>query len=905
MTYAAESFSGFFRRSLFAINANDANLQHINALIAQPVDIRSVNQLVQGYLDILPVEQALRRARRDLLMVLAERDISGQASLDEICLAMTGFAEIVTQSALAQASDEMSEQFGIPRNAAGEPIDLLAIGMGKAGAYELNVSSDLDLVFLFRESGQTDGLNRQGEPAQRGAISVTEFYHKVARRAISLLAETTGDGFVFRIDTRLRPNGDSGPLVCNFAALEDYLHVQGREWERFAWLKGRIIGRTPFGNANTAQADEQQLTELVQPFVFRRYLDYQIFAALRNLHDLIQQEARKRDAGRADGFDVKLGRGGIREIEFIAQLFQIVRGGKDRGLRHRSTLKTLGRLAKRGILEPDEAEQLTQAYTLLRRTEHMLQYREDQQTHFLPLDPIRRAEVAAMLGLPVNEFTSSLANVRALVKRVFDALLAPDEPVTVQADGQTSPAIVIDPEAQAEQERLIQIMREGARYRAAQPDAQQAIDDMMQIAQARQMTRVCLIRLISLLETICRRPGYLALLAQYPQAFARVLAILEESEWAASYLTRHPVLLDELIDGNLNETPDFTQWHAQLAEELAATTLDGEPDVERQMDIAREQHHAQLFRVLARDLEGHLSMEQVSDQLSELADNVLKVAIDTVWAALPWKFRDQPQVAVIAYGRLGGKELGYASDLDLVFLFDDTDKRAQLAYAKLAQRMTTWLSVQTSAGTLFEIDLRLRPNGDAGMIVSNLAGFAEYQQQSAWLWEYQALTRARFCAGDAGLGLRFEALRRELLGQARIAPEVATKIREMRKKMHDGHPNRSDMFDLKHDQGGMVDIEFIVQYLVLIHGQAHPPLLDNVGNIALLHSAAQAGLIDSALAVTVADAYRNFRRLQHKLRLQGNSYARVQPDSVSADRAAVASLWQATLAAHPAPDQLN
>jgi len=447
----------------------------------------------------------------------------------------------------------------------------------------------------------------------------------------------------------------------------------------------------------------------------------------------------------------------------------------------------------------------------------------------------------------------------------------------------------------SEREQLIAARREGLKYRSAQADAQRDIDSLLASALAVPVSRTCLLRLIALLETVCRRPGYLALLAQYPLAFERVLNILSTSDWAAGYLTRHPVLMDELINTDILSQPDFKQWQKDLTHELLATTLGDAPDIERQMDLAREQHHAQLFQVLARDLDGRLTMEQVSDQLSDLADALLQVAVTVVWDALPWKFREQPQVAVIAYGRLGGKELGYASDLDLVFLFDDSDERAQLAYAKLAQRMTTWLSAQTAAGTLFEIDLRLRPNGDAGMLVSSFDSFREYQLESAWLWEYQALTRARFCAGDQALGDRFEDLRRELLSQARDATEVAEKIRDMRKKMHDGHPNRSELFDLKHDSGGMVDIEFAVQFLVLVNACDHPDLLDNVGNIGLLGIAGRAGLIKPDIAEAAQNAYRSYRRLQHQLRLSGNSYARVPPEQVTNEQAAVNALWTATL----------
>ncbi len=897
MTFAASRFSGFFRRSLFAMGDTGVDLVQLNALIAAPVHANALRALLDAFDARFPPEAALRRARRVLLLALAERDITGQASLAEVCTAMTAFAELATARALRLAGDELVGRFGVPRGNDGQAVDLLAVGMGKGGAGELNVSSDLDLVLLFREEGQTDGLKADGSPAERGSIPVSDFMHRLARRAINILADATAEGFVFRVDTRLRPNGDSGPLVCSFAALEDYLQVQGREWERFAWLKGRTIATTMLGDEAGRVEDERQLASLISPFVFRRYLDYEIFASLRELHDTIQQEARRRELRRAEGIDVKLGRGGIREIEFIAQLFQIVRGGKDRGLRDRSTLTTLATLGERGILEAAEAADLANAYVLLRRTEHMIQYREDQQTHQLPAQADVRDDIAAMLGMAADDFQSRLNAARERVESIFDNLLhsAPRLPSDVPAPIPVAESAQDD----GEFDRLAQGLIEGPRYRAARTEARAAIDTLLAQARRLSVSRDCALRLIALLETICRRPGYLALLAQYPIAFRRVLSMLDTSEWAAAYLTRHPVLLDELIAGDLLASTDFEQWQGQLREELAATRIGDEPDVERQMDVTREWHHAQLFRILSRDLEGLLTMEQVSDELSELADRVLQVALEAVWSGLPWKFRDSPAVAIIAYGRLGGKELGYASDLDLVFLFDDADEKAQLAYSKLAQRLTTWLSVQTPAGTLFEIDLRLRPDGDAGMIVSSMSAFEHYQRESAWLWEHQALTRARYCAGDSAVGARFEALRRELIAKPRDRDELALEIRKMRRKMHDGHPNRSKQFDLKHDSGGMVDTEFIVQYLVLGSSHQVPALLDNAGNIALLGRAAKAGLIDAQRAQRVADAYRGYRRRQHAMRLQGKTYARVEPGEVAAEREQVRLLWQETLGDQP------
>ncbi len=402
-------------------------------------------------------------------------------------------------------------------------------------------------------------------------------------------------------------------------------------------------------------------------------------------------------------------------------------------------------------------------------------------------------------------------------------------------------------------------------------------------------------RLIDLLESVCRRPAYVALLDQFPQAFTRVLKVLDWAKWPADYLMKHPVVLDELLDGQLLEATDLAQWSGQLEARILAARLGDEPDVEQQMDLAREAHHAQVFRLMVQDLGGLHSTERISDFLSELADRILGLAIQVVWSQLRSRFRDQPRVAAIAYGRLGGKELGYASDLDLVFIHDDPDERATEAYSLLAQRVSGWLSTRTAAGLLFDTDLRLRPNGSAGLLVSSVEGFERYQRGSAWVWEHQALTRARFAAGDPAIGARFETIRREVLSLPREPATLAVEVRAMRQKMHDGHPNRSELFDLKHDPGGMVDIEFIVQYLVLAHSRKHATLLDNAGNIALLSRAGAAGLIDPALASRVANAYRRYRQMQHKLRLDDQQYARVDGSGVAAEVEAVRALWSAVL----------
>ena len=942
-TYTAERYSGYFRRALTALRGrSDGGLEQLAGLIAAPLTPQAIDAAWQDRLRAQDApEVALRRFRTLLMLALIERDVTQQSPLTEVLGAVTHWAERSIAHALTVAGQEFAASGRMLADDTGAAQDLMVVGMGKLGGGELNVSSDVDLVFVVRDQGP--------QP------QVTE---RIARRMVSLLSRTGDDGFVFRVDTRLRPYGDSGPLITSLNMLEQYFYEQGREWERFAWFKGRVIADTGLAARDATRADEQALMQLVTPFVFRRYLDYPAFSALSRLHDLIRTEARKNESRRERsdnaGFDVKLGRGGIREIEFCAQLFQIVRGGQDPVLRERSTPRALERLAQRRLLEPATVDALISAWTLLRRTEHALQYLEDEQTHWLPDAPQKRALIALMLGLEPGAFDARLRESRDAVITVFDKLLAParreanrdaemiaggfapregnggpargglgdrgtasgigrdtnaDSPASGDAgerrDGVAGDA-ACDP-LDEECRRRISALRESRRYKLASADTRERIERLLARSIARadddatgagQATRIG--RLCDLVESIAGRPAYLTLLDEHPAAFNHLLRIVAQAKWASDYLLRHPIVLDELLDGQLLEPFDCVRWGRELREQLAMTTLSGAtnpdgtpaPDVERQMDALREAHHAAVFRLLAQDLEGRLTVEALGDRLSELADEVLEIVTGLVWSQMPRRHRPVPRFAVIAYGKLGGKELGYASDLDLVFLHDDDHEDAPQNYAQLAQRMANWLSTRTGAGLVFEVDLRLRPNGSAGLLVSSLPAFSVYQTESAWVWEHQALTRARFCAGDREIGQRFEALRREILARPRDRAKLADEILAMRKKMHDAHPNRTGLFDLKHDAGGMVDIEFMVQYMVLAWGPVFPELLDNKGNIELLRRVAAAGMLDPRLAGDIGDAYRHYRQLQHQLRLNDAAFARVPPARVDGEARQVRQVWR-------------
>jgi glutamate-ammonia-ligase adenylyltransferase len=861
--------------------------------------------------------RGLRRLRRRVIAGLVVRDATGRADLWEVVQTTTALAELAITRAVASHAGELAAQHGVPTADNGAPQDLLVFGMGKLGGAELNVSSDIDLVFVYDEEGST----RSADSLHVRPLSNHEFFVRLGRRVIAALGEMTADGFVFRVDMRLRPNGDAGPIAVSSAMLEEYLMIQGREWERFAWLKGRIVSTPVFATAEQFDGQLRAVSAVVRPFVFRKYLDFGAVNALRELHALIRAETTRRHTGRNHrGDNVKLGRGGIREIEFIAQTFQIIRGGRDPRLRSRSTLDTLQTLAAQGVLPVSTADRLAAGYEFLRNLEHALQYVDDAQTHIVPADAASRARVARLLGAASDAaMMTEYRAVQECVATVFDGVFAgrgaqgeaAPMPAGWNAPGDGEDAALVehlrargfsDPEATAQ--RLRGVLA-GRRVQSASAVARSRIEQLLQrgLQAVIELSHAVgaahdigpdehFARFTQLVEVISGRTTYVALLNEFPGAFDRVLRMLAASRWATDFVARHPILLDELLDERLFERePDWAAWSIAVRHQLD----EAQDDQERQMNVLRDAHHAQVFRLLVADLDGRLTVERLADHLSALADHTLELTLQCAWQAVTRRHRATPRFAVIGYGKLGGKELGYASDLDLIFLYDDDHADAADIYALLARRLVAWLTTQTSSGKLFEIDLRLRPNGNAGLMVSSFDAFARYQRNEdglgAWVWEHQALTRARSCAGDRELGERFEQERIHVLTQVRDLTHLRSKVLAMRRRMHDGHPNPSELFDLKHDRGGMVDIEFIVQFLVLAHAHRHHDLVRNLGNIALLQMAGDLGLIDAELARSVADAYRNFRRIQHRLRLNGAERARVPLAEVETQAAAVTRLW--------------
>ncbi len=862
-------------------------------------DRTSIAALIETLLTNRPLAASLRVARHLVLERLAVLDIEQAASVDDVTLAMTHLAEVTLDRALAAARAELDAIHGEPRTAEGGDIAFWVLGMGKLGARELNVSSDIDLIYVYEDDGATHGPR---------PTSAHEYFANVAKRLYALIGDVTDDGQVFRVDLALRPNGKSGPPVVSLAMLEEYFLVQGREWERFAWLKSRVVAPlTGMG----APGDERtlQLRHLVTPFVYRRYLDYGVFEGLRQLHGKIRSEAKARAAGRPErANDVKLSRGGIREIEFIVQLLQVVRGGQFPEIRTRSTVKALAQLAAGGLMKAETAQRLTDAYIFLRRVEHRIQFLDDQQTHCLPQGDADLAWIAASLGIqppaastadsdcPYSgtggqiacELFHQLGEVRELVATEFDALLheggkpggckggqcGGPKPVV---DGEDFLAALPPPLAAAVRTLAdsprVQGLREESRQRLAK-----LIHRAAQAVTAEECSLDAALRFVDWVGPLLRRESYLALLVERPAVQQRLLRLLGLARWPMRYLMQHPGVIDELADPLLLTARfDRDAFIADLLEREQGWHRSGEADEEALLDTLRRAHHAEVFRTLVRDVEGSITVEQVADDLSLLADAVLQLAISWAWARFKPAHRETPRIAVIAYGKLGGKELGYGGDLDVVFVFDDDDENATEIYGAFVRRLITWLTLRTAAGELFDIDTALRPNGNSGLLVTSLAHFEAYQtgrgSNTAWTWEHQAITRARFCAGNAELAARCESVRRQVMTAPRDAEALKREVQAMREKVRAARPVKAELFDVKHSPGGMMDAEFALQALVLAHGATHPELLDNLGNIALLQRCETGGLLPPGVGTGAANAYRELRRVQHRARLDEQSTA--------------------------------
>jgi glutamate-ammonia-ligase adenylyltransferase len=860
---------------------------------------------------------ALRRWRTREMVRIAWRDLAGFANIAETLREQSAFAQSAIQQAHQHAGRILTQRHGVPRSAAGVAQELIVVGMGKLGGGELNFSSDIDLVFLFPEHGNTDGAR---------ALANEDFFTRLGQLLIRLLETRTAEGYLFRVDMRLRPFGDSGALVASFGAFEDYLQVQGRDWERYAWVKARAM---------TGQAEYARIYEsAVRPFVYRRYLDYGVFESLREMKAMIEREVERRDmAG-----NIKLGPGGIREIEFLAQSLQLIRGGREPWLRTPSLYQVLPLLDRSRLLSPGAALELRAAYDFLRQIENRLQQRADEQTHNLPIAQVEQDNLAQAMGLP--DWAALLAQLDAHRDRVsrhfhavvFGAARAAAGAVSVDLespqDGSEDAATVAaalvrsgwSGDALPAAQRLVQLR--GAAFvrrldAAGRRRLQALLPQMLSLIAVVADPEATLERVLKIIEAIGKRSAYYALLNERGDARARLVEICGYGEFLVRQIAANPLLLDELIDARLFETlPGREELSREL--DLEVDPLQ-EEDPERQVEALRHFQQAAVFRVAVADLSGRLPLMQVSDRLTEIAELIIQRVVDLSLRQICARWGvpmcgEGPQrrpvaIGVIGYGKLGGRELGYGSDLDLVFLHDSQGERQeteagtstgqsidnQVFFLRLAQRILHLLTMHSAAGRLYEVDVRLRPSGKGGLLVTSLAAFTEYQKQEAWTWEHQALLHARAVAGDADLRARFEAVRIQILRHNVKRDGLRAEVRRMRERMRRelsrGGP---DQFDIKQDAGGVADIEFLAQYWALAWALRYPPLVMFSDTIRQLESVASADLVPQTRVDTLTSAYRAYRERTHRMSLEGGANV-VPGDQFMAERAAVTAIWKSAM----------
>ncbi|KJZ39149.1 bifunctional [glutamate--ammonia ligase]-adenylyl-L-tyrosine phosphorylase/[glutamate--ammonia-ligase] adenylyltransferase [Pseudomonas fluorescens] len=869
--------------------------------------------------------RALRRQRTRQQVRIIWRDLTRQADLVQTCRDLSDMADASIDQAYQWLYSRHCEQFGVPTGRrSGEPQQMVILGMGKLGAVELNLSSDIDLIFAYPEGGETVGVKR--------SLDNQEFFIRLGQRLIKALDPMTVDGFVFRVDMRLRPYGSAGALVLSFNALEQYYQDQGRDWERYAMIKSRVVAGD--------QVTGAQLQDMLRPFVYRRYLDFSAIEALRTMKQLIQQEVRRK--GMAD--NIKLGSGGIREVEFIAQAFQLIHGGRDLSLQQRPLLKVLSTLEGQGYLPPAVISELREGYEFLRYTEHAIQAIADRQTQMLPDSAQDQARIAFMMGFADwDAFHEQLMYWRGRVAWHFAQVIAdPDE-----EQGGESEVVVggewlpLWEEAQDEEAACRQLeeggfkdatkalkalagLRGSPQLRAMQRLGRERLDAFIPrlLAQAVEHANPDLVleRVLPLVEAVARRSAYLVLLTENPGALRRLLTLCAASPWIAEQITRFPLLLDELLnEGRLFKPPLAPELAAELRERLMRIPED---DLEQQMEALRHFKLAHRLRVAASEIAGSLPLMKVSDYLTWLAEAILEQVLALAWHQTVAKYGTplradgrlcDPDFIIVGYGKVGGLELGHISDLDLVFIHDgdplaETDGPKPIDgaqfFTRLGQRIIHLLTAQTNSGQLYEVDMRLRPSGAAGLLVSSLGAFARYQHGEAWTWEHQALVRARVLVGSADVGREFERVRAAVLGKPRDLATLRQEVSEMRAKMRDNLGTKSTAagtganafeatapFDLKQDAGGIVDIEFMVQYAALAWSQTCPSLLRWSDNFRILEELANEGLMPAEDASLLREAYKAYRSAAHRQALQKDAGV-IPGDQFADERRQVLRIWR-------------
>ena len=870
------------------------------------------------------LHECLRQFRKAHQVRLIWRNRSCLGTSQELVEELSNLADVCVDEALKWLHQDSVKQWGQPVSREGQAQELVVLGMGKLGGRELNLSSDIDLIFSFPESGATQGGRR--------SLDNQQFFIRLGQRLIQAIDSVTAEGFVFRVDMRLRPYGGSGALSLSFDAMEIYYQQQGREWERYAFIKARVVA----GN----QAQGQELLKLMRPFVYRRYLDYSAIESLRSLKQMIASEVRRLGLQQ----NVKLGTGGIREVEFIAQAFQLIRGGRDTRLQTSSLMRVLELLPETVGLDLADVQQLRQCYWFLRDVEHALQAVNDKQTQELPSQEADQARIAWALDFSSwPSLQAKISSTRDFIHQQFELVVAIKEDNELEGVGHQLSQLWAEISHSARQtdqltllpewqERLTQagfsdaegilqqlwVLHQSRPAQTMQPVAQERlallIPQMLNIAAQQKSPALTLSRVMVLIEAVLRRSVYLVLLLENPAALRLLVELCAASSWFADFLARQPSLLDELLDvHSLFTVPDALQLKQELEQNLLRLP---ENDTEQLMEALRHFKHAHLLRVAAQEVTGRLPLMKVSDQLTYVAEAIVGQVKNLAWRELSER-HGNPQneqgasddFIVVGYGKVGGWELSYGSDLDLVFVYDmpsqtETDGPKPIAnsvfFTRLGQRMINYLNTVTAAGQLYEVDMRLRPDGAKGLLVSTLAAFTQYQLNEAWTWEHQALVRARPIAGSGSLSNKFMAVRKQVLCQARPTAGLQQEVVAMREKMRQQLASKPDadglttQFQLKHDEGGMVDIEFMVQYGVLAHAHRWPDLLMHTDNIRILDGFELQAILSTSQAQDLREAYQVMRALEHRLTLQ-NQAGQVSSDELCEHRQKVMAMWEAMM----------
>lgn len=844
-----------------------------------------LNEKLASVFDELELMKTLRLFRRYILVRLEWSQLTQTSSDEQILLQLTELAEVIIVTARDWLYELSCKEWGTPCNMQGEVQPLLILGMGKLGGGELNFSSDIDLIFTYPEHGQTQGGRRELDNAV--------FFTRLGQRLIKALDQITEDGFVYRVDMRLRPLGDGGPLVLSFSAMEDYYQEQGRDWERYAMVKAKILG-------DQQDSYTKELYQMLKPFVYRRYIDFSVLQSLRNMKGMIEREVRRRGLTN----NIKLGAGGIREIEFIVQVFQLIRGGRVIGLQTRSLLTALQVIEQESLLNANEVDALRENYFFLRRCENLLQAIHDEQTQTLPEDELDQIRIAIGMNFRSwNEFVSELTKRMQFTRQIFNQLIGDESTESTQNTNNdhyndlwvpdlqlsdvTSVLLNYSPDDAKQLYQMLCQFRDDISKRTIGVRGREILDQLMpkllELICNDKHALIILSRILPLLVNIVSRTTYLELLLEYPTALKQLIRLCSASPMISEQLAHYPILLDELIDiHSLYQTVAPNEYKSELYQYLLRIEVD---DEEQQLEALRQFKQMQLLHIAAADVEHVLNTMKVSDHLTYVAESLLDFVVQMAWNQMIARYGkpahltdNQKGLVIIAYGKLGGWELGYGSDLDLVFLHDcpvdsitDGDKQidSRQFYLRLVQRIIHLFNVRTSFGILYEVDVRLRPQGDAGLLACSLSAFYDYQMNEAWTWEHQALVRARAVYGEIKLIKRFNEIRHTVLCKNREERVLKTEVREMREKMraHLG-TTAPHQFNLKIDAGGIGDIEFLSQYLVLNYAHQYPKMTTWSDNVRILELAANYQIMDNLEAQQLTKAYIDMRNEIHQLSLQ-------------------------------------